>query len=112
MDRHAGIAQLPEALEHRSHGRRVEHRISDQIMKEIAVEVQGPRLQRGEPGEPRDDRSLAAGRETDVRVADDEDLPSGNHSALFRFARGSSRYCDSIFSTASAGTSGGTTIST
>src|SRR5205823_10847438 len=110
MDRHAGIAQLPEAIEHRSDGWRIELRIGDDEVKQIAVEVQRARLQRGEPVEPRDDRPFAPGREADMRVADDEDLTGRNHSALFRLARGSSRYCDSIFSTRSAGMSRGRTI--
>src|SRR5438132_6523586 len=47
-------------------------------VKKIAVQIQRSRLQLGKTIEPGDYRSLASGREADVRVADDEDLAGGN----------------------------------
>src|SRR5205823_9087323 len=51
----------------------------DQVVEQIAVEVERARLQRGEAIEPAGDRLLVAVGESDVRVADHEDL-SGRRS--------------------------------
>ena len=51
-----------------------ELRVRDQVVKEVAVQIQRARLQRGQAVEPGVHRLLAAVAEADVRVADDEDL--------------------------------------
>src|SRR5690349_21516807 len=47
--------------------------MGDEVVEEIAVQIQRVRLQRGQAIEPRVHRFLAAVAEADVRVADDED---------------------------------------
>src|SRR5437867_5171390 len=76
----AGVAKLPEAIEYILYGLGVELRMGDQVVKEIAIQVKRARLQRRKALHPGDDARLAARRQTDVRVADDENLTGGNHA--------------------------------
>ena len=48
----------------------------DQVVEEIAVEVERARTQRGQAIEPRHDRLLVSVREADVGVADEQDRSS------------------------------------
>src|SRR5205085_9706647 len=62
----AGVPQTAKAIEHGADRGRVELRIGDEVVKQIAVEVERARLKAGQAVDPLDDRPLAAGRETDV----------------------------------------------
>src|SRR5207245_7205721 len=75
----ARVAKAAKAIEHVLHCRCFEFRMRDEVMKKIAVQIQRSRLQLGKTIEPVDHRSLASGREPDVRGADDEDLAGGDH---------------------------------
>src|SRR5689334_1204004 len=81
MDGHAAVAQSAEARKDLLHRGRVELRVGDEVVEEIAVEVQRARLQRNEAIEPGADRLLAAFSQPDVRVADDENLSRGDQVA-------------------------------
>ena len=80
MHLHPRIAKPPESIEHLLHRGGVELRMGDQIVKEISVEVEGAGPQDLEAVEPGDDGALAPGGESDVRVANDEDLAGGDHA--------------------------------
>src|SRR5436305_3795441 len=108
VHRHAGVAQRAQAREDELHGARAELVVGDEVVKEVAVEVERARPERLEAVEPGHDRLLAAVAEADVRVADDEDLSGCGHSAVFKFARGFTSYAASTASTASPGACFGT----
>ena len=106
VDRDSAIAKPPESFEHLADGRREELRMRDEVVKEVAVEIERPRTASRSALQPLHDRLLAPVREADVRIADDEDLSA--HNSVFRFARGFSEYAASMASIAVAGASRGT----
>ena len=78
VDRDAAVAQLRNFAMTFSTERGAELRMRDQVVKEVAVQIERRRLERSQAVQPVDDRLVAAFAEADVRVADDEDLIRGN----------------------------------